>query len=532
MYLVVFDGRALKEERAYFFRSGEYCNAIFEKFPQIKTIQKSDIEEILILSLVKDDDALSVRCSKCKNLVIEENNIKIEYFETYDHNEKCGVVKKRLWKYLYNIGVKEKGKQEATPLVCVIENIGSYNAIKNKSLVDDPTFMGEIEEYKNSKRWDKIVAKFPKKENIENTEFWNDTYCLNELYFALSKLCEAGNKKVSYLDKKKYEEYFLFVVERCIDIEPEIYTHKSVLAYHFYNLFVKNKSLSDGGYEKASKIYEELIERSPEKYKEKYRYTKMQQYYFEAFGYTLGASWFKLLTEIIQNYYSLIENFTLLEEAKRKKYKKEYVKSLYGYSTLMIENLFLDWETFSASKLDSTPIKKYYFEKDRLQKVCDVEEYLLRIIKEEKYETGSYKLGENPNYFHVLYRQAQLEQHKGIVYVVKGDSNKANEFFEKSNIIVKQILDIAHQRKDKGDRFSFPHFAKMTRAINYYFLKNEEQSHKCFYNARPYMLYEEAKIYYFCDKKQEALNILREIPSNDMCYEKAQSFMKRIENEL
>lgn len=98
MYLVVFDGRALKEERAYFFRSGEYCNAIFEKFPQIKTIQKSDIEEILILSLVKDDDALSVRCSKCKNLVIEENNIKIEYFETYDHNEKCGVVKKRLWK--------------------------------------------------------------------------------------------------------------------------------------------------------------------------------------------------------------------------------------------------------------------------------------------------------------------------------------------------------------------------------------------------------------------------------------------------
>jgi hypothetical protein len=46
------------------------------------------------------------------------------------------------------------------------------------------------------------------------------------------------------------------------------------------------------------------------------------------------------------------------------------------------------------------------------------------------------------------------------------------------------------------------------------------------------MLYEEAKIYYLCDKKQEALNILREIPSNDMCYEKAQSFMKRIENEL
>ena len=40
----------------------------------------------------------------------------------------------------------------------------------------------------------------------------------------------------------------------------------------------------------------------------------------------------------------------------------------------MIENLFLDWESFSASKLDSTPIKKYYFEKDRLQKVCDVEE--------------------------------------------------------------------------------------------------------------------------------------------------------------
>ena len=122
MYLVVFDGRALKEERAYFFRSGEYCNSIFEKFPQIKTIQKSDIEEILILSLVKDDDALSVRCSKCKNLVIEENNIKIHTSGSDCHRE-TGV----------GLGgiITEEPIKTNEDLLKILKN-GNYKLIKNQ----------------------------------------------------------------------------------------------------------------------------------------------------------------------------------------------------------------------------------------------------------------------------------------------------------------------------------------------------------------------------------------------------------------
>ena len=57
----------------------------------VKVSKKNRMYKVVIL-LVK-------YIFKCKNLVTEENNIKIEYSEIYDHNENCGVVKKRLWKH-------------------------------------------------------------------------------------------------------------------------------------------------------------------------------------------------------------------------------------------------------------------------------------------------------------------------------------------------------------------------------------------------------------------------------------------------
>ena len=163
MYLVVFDGRALKEDRKYLFNTGEYCKKIYSKFPQIKEIRKEDIEEILILSLMKIDDELNVRLAKCKDFVAEENRIRIDYDDIVVHNEISIDVKKRVVRYLYNTGLQTQGVKEFPPTICLVENIGSYNAIKNKSLVDDPTFAGKIDKYKKMREWDKIVEMFPKK---------------------------------------------------------------------------------------------------------------------------------------------------------------------------------------------------------------------------------------------------------------------------------------------------------------------------------------------------------------------------------
>jgi hypothetical protein len=239
-----------------------------------------------------------------------------------------------------------------------------------------------------------------------------------------------------------------------------------------------------------------------------------------------------MLSKLLQDYEEVIDSYSGLDEERQKRYKKEYVKALYGYSNLAIDYLILEWATYYSACLENSTIKSYYLAKERLEKVNVVEKYLTQMIIEENYESGNYKLGKTPNYLHVLYRIAKLEQHKGIVYIVNGLVDKANKFFEKSNDIVKRVLDIAHQKRAQGERFKFPDFIKTTRAINYFFLHNEEQCHKCFNKAEAYMLYDEALMYYFSGKKQQALNILREIPSNDMRYEKAQSFMKRIENEL
>ena len=165
----------------------------------------------------------------------------------------------------------------------------------------------------------------------------------------------------------------------------------------------------------------------------------------------------------------------------------------------------------------------------KLQELILVEKYLQKIHSEINCDDiTKLDLDDDPNYFELQYRIAQVEQTKGIVYVMK---NKPAEeywhFFEESNKRIEDLVSCANEFKKKGRaKFNFPHYAKLPKAINLYFLENYEECHRCFYHARSYMLYEEACIYALCKDYTNAASILTQIPESDTCYNKSQKLIE------
>ena len=98
--------------------------------------------------------------------------------------------------------------------------------------------------FTKQKNWAGIVNLFNPIENIEESEFWNDTKILSKLAFALSKLSEIDKNVVKKLtdknsldnylnEKKRFREFCLKLYKRCIELDKSP-THYSSLAYFHY----------------------------------------------------------------------------------------------------------------------------------------------------------------------------------------------------------------------------------------------------------------------------------------------------------
>ena len=150
MYIIIFDSEALKQERIYFQCFGSKLKTILEKFPHLTEIKKEEIEEILLCSRFKTDGDLVVRYTDCRGFILEPEKLRINYGSLHEYGENNASVMKRVWKYIFNKGLKEKDSQEELPLILLVENIGEYNFIKSPSIVEDPSFMGDIEALKKA----------------------------------------------------------------------------------------------------------------------------------------------------------------------------------------------------------------------------------------------------------------------------------------------------------------------------------------------------------------------------------------------
>lgn len=529
MYLIIADGFKFDDNnRNHFLCTKEYYSNVIKMFPNIKNLDSSEIESLLIYSIRNDHSKENVLEVECKSFIVDDSSIKIEYGKSIKIDATCKTLGNNLYGLLKRKGLLQNGEQK--PFVAIVDINEAYKL----QGIENPKIKGKIDEINDLKKrhkWIEIINYFGDINKIESLECWNNIQYLNEVIFALGKIVEPGYK-MGNNEKLKYEKIFFKAVNQSLSKEPNNQVINSILAYHYYCVFMKEKKNNNGYYDKANKLYLDLVEHSSDNFKEKYRYWKLQQINFDIIKWNLGDNWLNKVNEILTGFQNLILDYQNLSEEKQKRRKKEYIGSLYGYSVFAIENFLQVWDVYADNLIFNKPISKHLFSEDKLQMIIDVDNYLNEIIQLQKLEERetNIDLRVKPSYLDILYRQAQIEQIKGIMHTIK-QSTKAecSKYFIKSNNLIEKLFKIAYEHKNKTN-FLFPHFAREPRAINDYFLDSPDL-HKNFNNAKPYLSYQQAVMYFLQSDSEMALQVLDKIPKNDMCYNKAEILRKRILDE-
>lgn len=527
MYIIVSDTHLINgKEKNYFYSSDDYYNPIKTAFESISALNSEDIDEILIFSKLKDDATKNAKIAKCLKIDHEDNAIRVYYSEIKPIDAFCGDIQKRLYGNLIRRGLIEKSGN--TFFLNLVDDINDYNYLKGEKKESEfLSIMAEIEVLEKDGKWKEIIDLFPKKNDIDKEACWEDYFCLSKLEFALSMIL---NKK-NYIN---YESFFEKVNERCLAISKNSARSLSTKAYYHYNKYTSFKN--NESYDIAISIYPSLIELSKEYYKELYRYTKLRQTHFSnPINLNIsGIEWFNNSQAILKDYKKLIDDYDSLENEKKKKYKKYYIRSVFGYSVFSINVLLNYWQVYYNNKLFNYEIKDLYTKDLKLDDINYIEGILNKLSDFCELNVVSIDhVNSKPNCFDIWYRIAQIKQIKGIYFIFKeGQNQKSLDLFDESNKILKNAFEVAIKYKNNQyAKFKFPDYIKSTQAINYYFLGEYELCHKCFNNARNYMLYEEAIFYLLQEKKDKAISNLSIIPNNDKCYNKAQKLIERIKDE-
>ena len=524
MYLVIFDKFTINDEsRNFYFCSNDYFAPLKEKFPNLINITNEDIDEILIYSKAKDDLCKKVKISKCSKIEISETSIRIHYSNIEELECTCESVKKKL--YGYSIKNHILSDKNDVMNVVLLEDINEYVRIKGERKENEQlNLLAQIEQLKMENKWKLIIDLFPNKDNIQESIYWSNYSCLSELAFALAMHC-----KLNY--NRYFENYFLLLIERCKEIYPSSNSIKSLEAYYFYDKYT-NRKLTENFF-KAEELYKSILENDKTNYKELYRYTKLRQTHFESVQWKgdFGDQWINKAKEIINDYRWLIENFESLDEEKQKAFRKYYIKSIFGYCAFCIDMFLNYWEHYFNHKTFAVEIKQYILSERRKLEIINISNLLSKLHTFCGFENVSIDhIKEKPNYFDIMYRIAQINQITGIYNILTGQDKKIYEpYFAESNKIISNILKVANTYSQNSNvKFNYPHYVKLPKAINHYFLKETEECHRCFYKSKIYMQFEEARIYILEGDKEKATKILSAIPDTDKCYNKSQKLLGKL----
>lgn len=535
MYLIIGDPRLINDDsRYYYYCGGEYYNHLIQQFPELLTINRDAINEVLFYSFLPDDNNKKIKTAICNQYECGDGHIKVICTNIQTGDVTCDEIRRR--EYGYCVQNQSLVDDKYTPVVLPIESIQSYTQIKvGRMSPRYVSLMAKAEEYTMKHDWAGIVGLFPPEKQIASSEYWDDEKCLSTLAFALGKLAlKQRNAKMGTTSRSlgfDPDQYFLAVSDRCLELNPKSSMHQSTRAYYYYELYMNQRREED--YQKAYDLYSTLIFLSKEYYKEEYRFVKLCQKHFENNCWKKGGvnDWLSASQSVLQGFKELIDVYPDLDADRKSKYRKCYLRSIFGYSGFSIDTYFTYWNDYVQKNLYGKDIRSYKLGQAQFQSIATVEQLLTQLAGEAEYADPSRTdLQFKPNYLEVLYRLAQIQQVEGIVYVMLGkDSSEYFKYFIASNEYLDSLLAVARERKAKGERFKFPDYTKVTRAINLYFLGQLDECHRCFSHAKEYMIYEQGCIYALCHDDENAIKVLSSIPSKDKCYHKAQRLILQIQ---
>ena len=527
MYIILSDRDIINDgKRNYTYATGTYYESIAAAFSDIENIKEEDINQILLFSLSKNDNTKKAKSAECSKIEHLSDGIRIYLKSIKTEDITCEEVRRHLYGHSIKRGITKQKEQLLT--LYIVSDINEYNYIKGQKVESKfQSLMEKAIEYQKCNKWDEIIALFPTNNEIENTDYWEEVECLNVLSFALSM--SLGRKY-----DVRNEKYFLKLIERCLELEPNHRQTLSTKAYFYYNRYCNSKNKKIDDYKIAREILFELKETS---YKEKYRYIKLQEAYYENNAFKGNISieeWSSKVNEVIDGYKGLTkEDYDALKEDDKKKFKNYYIKALYGLAAFSIDELFNYWDIYFNWKVGKKEIKQIMISSKYDEKISDIESTLQQLTEYCDINNPTIDLiNEKPSYFDIQYRMAQIYQIRGIFEGLRGNKEHCYDYFRKSNEIIEKLFEVATKyRNNENAKFSYPNHTKKIQAINYYYLGDNEKCHNCFYRAKVYMQYEEARLYVLQKEVDKAIQILQMIPSNDKCFNKSQRLLEFLKNE-
>ena len=535
MYLLISDHYAFENERQFFSCPSSWLDEVKAAFPDYVKISVDDIDEVLIYSSWKADDGYRIRTTECTGYTADEHMLRIDFSELQEGEETSGKVRNRRYQYCRNAGILNDAG--FSPAVIFIDDIKDYKYIKNgnSGTVVNETALQRLTDLMGKNDWIGIVRYFPRSIEIEKSDYWNDPQCLAKLSYALNKLATRGMTRPTQEDirrQKENEAYFFKITERCLELEPYSSMHKSTLAYYLYDRYKKDCRPED--FDRAKDLYENLIASSPDRFKELYRYVNLLRKHFEMPANRYASDSYKEFGNVIALYSELIDSYDELSDERKKANKNNYVKGLYQYVGLFCDKKFKRyWDIYFDVAESDASYPAFMVNEERIQLLDRCSDYLVKIttLTPEKPDFNNIK--DKPNYFDIQYRVALIEQYKGFIPVLR---RKAKDeylpFFEKSRDIIDGLLAEAETLKTQGARFLYPNYVKIPQAINLFFLGETDKCERCFDRAQPWMKYQKGQMLALFSRYADAIPVLKEIPPNDLCYNKAQKLIERLEQKL
>lgn len=533
MYLLVSDGYAIQQDREYFICSRDWLDRVKTCFPDYAKIETDAIEEILIYSARKSDDTMHVKRASCKGYYADEDSIKVEYVDMGELDICSGDIRKRRYGYCRNKGLIHN-ENEFPPSILFIDDVREYSWIKNgkTQFVINENLLSKLEGMVSSNDWFGILKSCPRADRIESDELWNDPECLGKLTLALSKLASRTYRNPSQEDMKRQKEneaYFFKVVERCIELEPYRSMHKSTLAYYLYDRYKKEHRQED--FVRAKGLYEDLVENSNNKFKEQYRYANLLRTHFMLPDNYYNSEAYKEFNKIINEYQILIDSYGNLNDQEQKAQRNNYIKGLYQFVVLHADRTFTRyWDVYFDKVFDGAEVPEYLLDIRGKNLISDCERKIDAAIELVPDEVTASNVNDKPGYFDVYYRKAQIVQSKGLVCILLGYAeDKCLKFFEESEEIVEKLLGTASALKGQGCRFTYPEYLKFTQAINLLFIHDERKLSRCFDREKPWMQFEHARICLVLGETENARVLLNGIPQKDLCRNKADKLLERLD---
>lgn len=361
--------------KGHFYLSGQYLDPVKLVFPDYQRLKEEQVEGCISFFKGRKNRQKNCYALKVKNIIANNELFSFDF----DIEKELDISSESIDESIYRFALKSNWINHITPhhpLACLLQK-SDFDMIRkgNQSAMKASRYCKKLDHLKKKSDWAGIVKLFDPLEKVQqNEELWNNANDLYNLAFACSKLGEQKNgreRDTTHISEiKKYRNFSISFYKRCCELEPGDFRYPSSLGYRYYlNVLElsKPKGRRDGNIAEemaeAIKYIDLAISFNPNSIKDNYRKGKLiLEKQTENFIFT-QRNWnkdtFAELRKIeepgissLSKVINLYENNLSSEQKKR--YFKEYVKSLYCLGSYYLRQSKPHFHEYACSKLLQT----------------------------------------------------------------------------------------------------------------------------------------------------------------------------------